>query len=225
MAIQKPLEKGRKYGRLTVMWEYEKKWWKYYEKCLCECWNIKWIERFNVSHWKCISCWCYRKEETSKRNSKHWMTRTRIYKIYAEIKRRCDCEKQTSYCWYWGRWIKYEWETFEDFYKDMGDSYQNHVNEFWEKDTTIERIDSNWNYCKENCRWATIKEQGNNRRSNRRVIYMWKEYPSIKMLCEDLWVNYKLIKHRLEKGWDISDAVETLKNWRYKRKDAGVFSE
>ena len=42
-------------------------------------------------------------------------------------------------------------------------SYKNHVDEYWEKDTTLDRIDVNWNYCKENCRSATRMEQMHNR--------------------------------------------------------------
>lgn len=131
----------------------------------------------------------------------------------------------SAYKWYWWRGIKYERDTFEAFYRDMWESYEAHVKEFWEKDTTIDRIDSNWDYCKENCRRATRKEQSNNRRSNHAVTYLWKEYPTIKMLCDDLWLNYKLIRHRIEKWWEVKDAIETLKNWRYKRKDEGLFSE
>lgn len=48
----------------------------------------------------------------------------------------------------------------------MWKSYESHVKEFWEKNTTIDRIDTDWDYCKDNCRRATMKEQQNNRRNN-----------------------------------------------------------
>ena len=52
------------------------------------------------------------------------------------------------------------------FKDDMYESYLVHLDKYWEKDTTIDRINPFWDYCKENCRWATIKEQANNKKRN-----------------------------------------------------------
>ena len=62
------------------------------------------------------------------------------------------------------------WNSFEEFKNDMYESYLAHVKEYWEKDTTIDRIDPNKDYCKENCRWATIKEQAINKKSALQLI-------------------------------------------------------
>ena len=80
--------------------------------------------------------------------------------VFWDIKHRCNNPKAKYYHRYWWRWIKCLRNTFEDFYNDMYESYIGHVNEYglWMKYTQIDRIDNDWNYCKENCRWVTAKE-------------------------------------------------------------------
>lgn len=75
-----------------------------------------------------------------------------------------NCEQYHNYG---GRGIKCEWKYFIDFYDDMYESYSQHVEKYGKENTTIERINVNGNYCKENCTWATLKEQCSNRRTNK----------------------------------------------------------
>ncbi len=124
---------------------------------------------------------------------------------------RCNnpnCERYKNYGW---RWIKCEWACFEDFYRDMWKSYEAHVKKYWEKQTTIDRIDVNGNYNKKNCRWATWGEQMGNQQKNNKHKYKGKEYPSTMALLRWLWVvdSFDSIRWRIDNWWDIDKAIST----------------
>ena len=137
------------------------------------------------------------------------MWRSRICKIFKWIRDRCYKECNASYKNYWAKWIKCERENFEDFYRDMWDSYNEHVRKYWEKQTTIDRIDHKWNYCKENCKWSTYTEQNRNRWDNVRCVYKWTIYSSITEMGEIFWIEKSTLTKRLESWWDIDRAIET----------------
>ena len=208
--------KWNRFWRLVALWIWKHnvtpKWKRIIiEKCVCDCWNEKRISRSNLLNWLSTSCWCRWWEHTKWKpsiNRSHWMTATRIYKIYYWIKRRCNNNRSKNYSL---RWIKCSWNNFEDFYKDMWKSYEEHVKKYWESNTTIDRINPDWNYCKENCRRATYKEQNNNRGNNVLTVYKWKRYKSIKLMCDELWLNYNRVMYRLSMWWNVKDAIEKPK--------------
>lgn len=83
--------------------------------------------------------------------------KTRMQRIFSAMKARCKTQPN-----YAGKGIKVEWETFEDFFNDMGKSYLSHAKKHGERNTTIDRIDSDGHYSKQNCRWATYAVQARN---------------------------------------------------------------
>lgn len=85
----------------------------------------------------------------------------RFYKIWADMKQRCNNPKCPSFYNYGGRGIQYcfEWMCYENFKADMYPSYLEHVALYGEKQTTLDRIDVNDHYYKDNCQWATYQQQ------------------------------------------------------------------
>ena len=163
---------GQRFGRLMVLKFDSMRNGLSYWRCLCDCGKEKVIRGTHIKIIK--SCGCYRKEIFKKRlekNSyglKHGMWKERFYKTWDGMKQRCSNNNRKKYKNYGGRGIKVckEWLKFENFRDDMHQSYLIHVNEFGEKQTTIDRINNNGNYCKKNCKWSTYKEQNNNNRGN-----------------------------------------------------------
>ena len=176
--------KGNRYGRLTVLEldhikrnDYGS---KTYWRCVCDCGNEVIVRSDSLGR-TTFSCGCITKEnikklidtESSKENrfkSTHGDSKTRFYKIFEGMKARCNRPSHSMYRNYGGKGIRVEWSSYEDFKKDMYDSYIEHCNEFSEKETTIDRIDSNGNYSKDNCKWSTHKEQSSNISTNVLVI-------------------------------------------------------
>lgn len=207
----KPIEKWTRFWRLTTLWEQEKRDSWIFEKCLCDCWNIKRTSRSHLKQWRCKSCWCLSRETSkalmTKMSTKHWMYGTRFYAIYQHMWWRCNNPNYPSYSRYWWRGIKLVWKNFEEFMADMYESYRLHEEQHWEENTSIDRIDVNWNYCKENCRWATRVEQANNKHNTKYYNYKWT-IDTIPNLCRMYNVNYNNVRQRVLAWWSIEDAIE-----------------
>ena len=134
---------------------------------------------------------------------------TQFYKKWESIIWRCNYEYVHWYKNYWWRGIKCEWNSFEECKNDMYESYIEHYKKHWE-DTTIDRIDVNWNYNKDNCRWLTNLEQQSWKRNNRSVVYKWNKYPCLKALCREVWRNYTTVLRRINAWWDTDRAIDTI---------------
>lgn len=137
------------------------------------------------------------------RSSTHNMSKSPEYKSWSSMKRRCNNKNQTGYERYGGRGITYDprWEKFEVFFNDMG-----HMPE---PGMELDRIDNDGNYCKENCRWSTCKEQTRNRGGKRATrLYTFNG----KTMCiadwaKEIGITPASLQKRFNKGWPIELAL------------------
>ncbi|MBQ2174074.1 MAG: hypothetical protein II453_03025 [Alphaproteobacteria bacterium] len=130
----------------------------------------------------------------TKNRTKHGLHNTRLYRIWAGIKSRCGKERfyvNVKYC--------LEWSDFEKFYKwAVENGYQDNL--------TIDRINPNGDYCPKNCRWATAKQQARNTKRNRIICYKGKNI-TLGELAEITGIKYDTLWARLKRGWSIEKSV------------------
>lgn len=136
----------------------------------------------------------------------HGLRHTRIYATYHHIIAKCYKKYDNHYKWYGARGIVVcqEWlDDFMNFYNwAMENGYQDNL--------TIDRIDVNGNYEPSNCRWVDQTTQVRNRRNTIKLTYKGETKPLAEW-CEILNLNYNTIKRRLYRGWDVTRALEYVK--------------
>lgn len=197
---------GRTFGRLIVLKRSENRpgdnsrW-----LCRCYCGIEKVFDSGNLLKGRSTSCGCLRKEKAKIQCVTHGHCRrtgrSRTYSVYSNMISRCCCSTNSRYSDYGGRGINVcdRWrESFEAFLEDMGECPYG---------LTIERIDNNGNYSPENCRWATRKEQGRNKRTSRFLTYNGKTMTLIEW-SEETNIPVKVIYSRINRcGWSIERAL------------------
>lgn len=130
---------------------------------------------------------------SNKRRAKHGMYRTKVYKVWQDMRQRCENPKDAAYHRYGGRGVRVcnRWQEFDTFLSDMGEPPVG---------ASIDRIDNNGDYTPENCRWATPQEQQNNLRTNRLITHEGKTQ-TLAQWARETGIAYHVLKHRLNQGW------------------------
>ena len=165
--------------------------------CVCHCGNVFTLSSRQIIHKKPRSCGCLGGPAST-----HGMSRTSGYKIWASMINRCIKPSNPNFIHYGGRGITVcdEWKTsFEAFYRDMGDP---------PKGKTLDRINNDGHYSKENCRWVGRKEQSNNTRQNNLVTYLGKTQ-TISQWAETIGIHANTLRYRIKKWPTIDVAFET----------------
>lgn len=194
---------GQKWGRLTavrfVEWHYfrsGKRQAKWQFHCDCGQTTVAFLPLVKRGHTQ--SCGCYQAQRRSESHIVHGGTGEYLYTVWCGIKQRCE---DPNYPWFnrWGgRGIKVLWKDYAEFRRDMLPTFiEGH---------TIERIDNNGHYCKDNCMWATYREQARNRRSNRIIEFNGEKHLLIEW-AERLGIGHSTLSARLKSGWSIERAL------------------
>lgn len=161
-----------KFGKLTVLKTYTKDFGSYKKKvaiCECECGNVTSPNMADIKAGKTLSCGCYKSEVAAEKSTTHGLSKSPLYSVWADMIRRCTDENCKSYPNYGKRGIKVckEWiNSVETFIMDMQETYA--------KGLDIDRIDTNGDYCKSNCKWSTRKENLRNKRKQQNTSSKYK---------------------------------------------------
>lgn len=169
--------------------------------CRCDCGTEK-IVRGHDLKGGTKSCGCSRRYNTGL--YQHGLSHTRIHSIWRSIKDRCYNPKNRHYKHYGGRGISVcdEWkDNFIPFYNwSLENGY--------EENLTIDRIDVNAGYYPGNCRWVSVETQANNKRNNK-VFTLNGKTLTISQWSKETGVKYGDIQNRLNYGYSFEEAIDT----------------
>lgn len=206
---------GQTYGRLTAVELAELRPQKNGKHlahwlCKCTCGNTVVVSVTALRCGNTKSCGCLSSEKTAERNKKSakHMARAngkseRLYRIWCGIKGRCYNQSDDAFEDYGARGITMcdEWKSDYAAFKTWA------INSGYKNELSIDRVDNNAGYTPCNCRWATPKQQANNRRNNILVEYNGKRQ-SISDWSKDTGFSYRMISTRLKAGWEVEKALE-----------------
>jgi hypothetical protein len=188
---------GQRFGRWTaVSYVGNRKW-----LCRCDCGTEKEVFTGSLTHGK--SAGCIKCHPALGNQKTHGAKHTRLYNIWSGMKRRCENPLEPAYPRYGGRGISVCPEWRDDFVTFQSWSLANG----YRANFTIDRESNDGNYDAGNCRWATYREQGRNRRNN--IIVKWHGADVLLLdLAEAEGVSYDMLKQRVRRyGWSIERAV------------------
>lgn len=206
---------GERYGKLTVIEsagtnKHQKRLWL----CRCDCGKKTTVATGTLRSGLTKSCGCMQTSGIAGAQATHRMSRTRVYNIWIGLRDRCNNPKNADYATYGGRGISYDkrWDTFTNFYADMGEPPPNY---------SIDRIENDGNYSKANCRWASALIQARNS-SQATPVTIGGRTMLLMDWANEVGISPGAMTGRIKRGWTIEEAVTTPKqaskwHWRSRR--------
>lgn len=170
-------------------------------KCLCDCGEVREISGTSLRAGRNRSCGCASPRFTTERTTTHGQSRTRTYRIWQGMRRRCsEAAKGKDRRLYFDRGIRVceRWEDFECFLSDMGHAPTG---------SSIDRKDGKGDYDPGNCRWATPQEQANNVRTNSLVTHAGRTQ-SVAMWATEVGIKANTLLYRLRRGMSPARAIQ-----------------
>jgi hypothetical protein len=195
----------QKFGKLTVISKSIRTHNDIYWHCLCDCGSEKIVSGKHLRRGSIKSCGCYRRKKSSLKAKTHGATNTRLYNIWRSMRQRCknptDVNIKKNYLDR-GITVCKEWHNFSIFqHWAMTNGYADNL--------TIDRVDNDKGYSPENCRWADIYEQSNNRRSNQIITFNGITL-TLAQWTRKIGVSKTLLNKRIfSYGWSPEKALTT----------------
>lgn len=207
---------GLKFGRLKVLCKENKdKYGKIYWKCLCECGNITIVRGSALKSGNTKSCGC---KIYDTNNQKHGLRNTRLYGVWCGIKSRCYNVSNNAFDRYGGRGIC----MCEEWRNDFITFYNWALDNGYSENLSIDRIDVNGNYEPSNCRWATAKEQSDNKRCNI-LVTLGNETLDLQQWCDRIGIKRSTVNTRVKMcGWSYERALTTPVRAHKKYKERAI---
>lgn len=200
---------GQRFGRLTVIGLQPTETRKTFWVCECDCGNMKVVRSDILQSGNTRSCGCLKKEQDETNLTKGYARKTReergfvsggtrLYQVWQGMKKRCSSPSDVRYHRYGGRGIK----VCDDWNNDYLAFHNWAITNGYSEELTIDRIDSDGDYEPSNCRWATKKEQANNRSTNIKIT-IGNSTRTLTEWCEIFNLDSKVIFARYHRNENI----------------------
>ena len=175
--------------------------------CRCDCGNIKSVRGTDLKTGNVTSCGCYRVDRMTKHGMRTHGNKERLYTVWLGMRSRCNNPNDSSYYDHGAIGIKVceEWNDYINF-REWAYSHGYDENALY-GECTLDRIDNTKDYCPENCRFVSMKVQGNNKSNNIFVTTSDGRRLTAAEYADEQGISRRTIYDRVKKGWSNDEII------------------